>query len=134
MRNFIFSAFRSLSARSMDRCFVADSISQQVNLAKRIRDIENKPRYLFCKHFVPIRTIKVGGFDVLVDSNGAEAVFSHSANACFTAEYYYRFISGDPDIVHSMDAIILRAITLPPTQVDLDYHSHSEKQVPYPKL
>lgn len=109
MFHFFSSAFRSLSARSMDRCFVAKSITQQINIAKRIRDIDNKPRFLFSKHFVAVRSVKIGEFDVLVDANGAQAVFSDPANACFTCEYYFSYVKQNPEIISSLDSVLLPA-------------------------
>lgn len=98
------------SAHSMDRAFVVYSLQRQLQIAKMIRDLDDRPRVLFDRSFAPVSTKVIGCYRVSVDGNGREAVLLEGAQKSFNATYYLSFFPNDPDVCQSQEVVTLREI------------------------
>lgn len=91
----------------MDRSFVLQSLKQQLDVAKSLRRYDNRPRLVYSKTFVPVKTICIKGIPVLEDNHGVQAYFNEAAQLTFSAQYYYGLVNKDIEIVMQHDNVVL---------------------------
>nr|QWX94186.1 hypothetical protein [Gonipterus platensis Macula-Like virus] len=101
------SMFKNFTLRSMDRKFVEQSLKFQIDVAKAIRKVDNRPRLIYSSTFVPVKTVFIECTPVLEDSQGVQAYFNDAAQLTLSPEYYYDLINKDIEIVMQHNNVVL---------------------------
>lgn len=91
--------------------FVVCSLKTQVDIAKRVRDIQNADYILFDPSFRRTHRIRIGDYRVEVDAMGRKAVTCAAAKEVFDFEDYWQVVKdfGCDDIILHGRCIALRA-------------------------
>lgn len=91
---------------NQNACFIQSTIDKQVEVAEKVREIDNRDRILFDSHFVTSNYKLYGNFRVEVDRSGREAILSSGAQKCFSIDYYYSFVFDKPSVARVKDVIL----------------------------
>lgn len=87
--------------------FAHQSIQAQIDIACKVRDLQNDTYILFDSSFVTDHTTRVGDFRVQVDSSGRKAVLSMAAQSQFTLmDYLYFAQQIAPAQIYVVDSIV----------------------------
>ncbi|QLJ83502.1 ORF5 [Broome virga-like virus 1] len=91
--------------------FVVCSLKTQVDIAKRVRDIQNADYILFDPSFRRTHRIRIGDYRVEVDAMGRKAVTCAAAKEVFDVDDYWQIVRefDCEDIILHHRCIALRA-------------------------
>lgn len=87
--------------------FARCSISAQIDIAVKVRDIQNDTYILFDRSFETVRTVRVGDFRVQVDDVDRRAVLSVAAQSAFSF-YDYLYFAQDiaRDLIYTVGRVV----------------------------
>lgn len=96
---------------SVLRHFVVCCLKTQVDIAHRVRDIQNADYILFDPSFRRTHHIRIGDYRVEVDALGRKAITSAAAKEAFDSSDYWAFVSkfDDAEIIKNKECIALLA-------------------------
>lgn len=108
---------------SVLRAFAQTSITTQLDIASRVRHMQNHDYVLFDKDFHRVSVTRVGNYRVEIDTMGRKGVLCRAAQDNFTFAEYLEFAKTDPiysDIKVLNDKVYLTAKAIIKTTIDDD--------------
>jgi hypothetical protein len=76
--------------------FAQTSISTQLDIANRVRQMQNRDYVLFDKDFHRVSVVRVGNYRVEVDTFGRQGILCRAAQDRFTCKEYLYYLQRDP--------------------------------------
>lgn len=92
----------------MNKLFVEATLMKQLELARRVRDVQNAERVLF-GNFVPVpaMAMMIDKIRVDVDRYGRQGLLCAGAQKAFDFQTYMSYMSAQKDVVIKGDVIVL---------------------------